>query len=247
VNEDKVRLPIAIRRLLRRSRSGLLATALAGEDGGWPYGSLVTVAFDMDASPLFLFSNLSDHTRNLRADPRASLLVEAASRRANPQTGPRVTVLGRVARSEDERHRRRFLARHPGAKMYADFADFGFYRLTVERAHFVGGFARAVWVEGERLTLDVAAAAIAACEADVIQHMNEDHADALDLYANNLLGRRGKGWSMIGLDPDGLDLCRGAAFARLDFETPIVDAESCRVTLVRLATDARRKKSTGTK
>lgn len=242
MNDDKVRTAVAIRRLLRRARSGTLATALAGE--GWPYASLVTVAFDCDVSPILLFSNLSDHTRNLQADPRASLLIEAASRRANPQTGPRVTILGRIAKTGDERHRRRFLARHPEAARYAGFADFNFHWMTVERAHYVGGFARAVWIDGDRVGLDgQAAAAIAGCEADVIQHMNGDHADALDLYANALLGRAGKGWTMVGLDPDGVDLRRGGAFARLDFDQPVGDASAVRAELVRLAGEARRRGS----
>ena len=53
--------------------------------GGWPYGSLVTVAFDCDMSPLMLFSTLSDHTRNLAVDPRASLLFEETSRLKNSE------------------------------------------------------------------------------------------------------------------------------------------------------------------
>jgi putative heme iron utilization protein len=239
MSDDRVRTAVAVRRLLRRARSGTLATTLAGE--GWPYASLVTVAFDCDASPIFLFSNLSDHTRNLQTDPRASLLIEAASRRANPQTGPRATILGRIVRTDDERHRGRFLARHPEAARYADFADFHFHRMTVERVHYVGGFARAVWIDGDRVAFDGPAVAIAGCEADVIRHMNEDHADALDLYANVLLGRRGKGWTMVGLDPDGIDLRRGAVFTRLDFDQPVGDADAVRTELVRLAGEARRR------
>ncbi len=61
------------RQLIRRARAAMLSTALASKDG-WPYGSLVSVALDCDGSPLMLFSNLSDHTRNLAKDPRASLL-----------------------------------------------------------------------------------------------------------------------------------------------------------------------------
>ena len=38
--------------------------------------------------------------------------------------------------------RRRFLARHPEAAFYADFPDFGFWRLKVEGAHYIGGFGR---------------------------------------------------------------------------------------------------------
>lgn len=240
---DNVKVALAVRRLLRHARSGALATALEGDDGA-PYASLATVAWDCDLSPIFLFSRLSDHTRNLDKDSRAALLIEEASRRANPQTGPRVTLIGRVGPSppgaDEVRHRRRFLARHPSASLYAGFADFRFFRMEIARAHYVGGFARAVWLDGPRFALDAgAAAAIAAAEEGVLAHMNADHADAVDLYANRLLKRRGRGWIVVGLDPEGIDLARGASRARLEFPEPVASAGEARAALVALARAAR--------
>ncbi len=245
--------PAAALGLVRRTRWAALATALAepagADSAGWPYASLVTVACDWGGSPILLLSGLSDHTRNLEADGRASLLFEEASRRTNPQTGPRVTVMGRLTRTEDERLAGRFLARHPAARRYAGFGDFHFYTMAVERARYVGGFARAVWLKGADLAADAnAAAALAACEQGVLEHMNRDHAEAIALYANVLLGRRGKAWKMIGVDPDGVDLRLRGRFARLDFDAPVHDAESCRAELVRLAQEARgRAASAGSK
>ncbi len=226
---------LACRRLIRRARAGMLSTALAS-DGGRPYGSLVSVAFDCDLSPLFLFSDLSDHTRNLGQDDRASLLIEEAARLKNPQTGPRATLVGRVARTAEERHRRRFLARHPEAAMYAGFADFHVYRMGVERIHYVGGFARAQWMTAGKVAGDGAAAkAIAEAEEAILAHMNADHAAAVDHYATALLGRTGRGWTMTGIDPDGADLRLGGRFARLEFDQPIADRDAARRELVRLA------------
>jgi putative heme iron utilization protein len=232
------------RALVRRARSAALATLLLETTaaGPPPYVSMVTVATDVDGRPLFLFSQLSDHTKNLAADSRASLLIEEARRRSNPQTGPRLTLMGRIASVDDARIRRRFLARHPQAELYAGFKDFGFYRMDVERGHFVGGFARARWLGGDVLVVrdQAIADAVAAMEEEVLQHMNQDHKEALDLYAAQLLKRAGSGWTAIGLDPEGLDLRRGTTFARLDFPAPIEDAHGCRKTLVKLAEDARR-------
>jgi len=228
------------RGIVRRARSASLATALANKDG-FPYASLVTVACDMDASPLMLFSTLADHTRNLADDPRASLLFEETSRRANPQTGPRVTLSGKIRKVRNENLARRFLARHPEARMYAGFGDFAFYRMTVERAHWVGGFARARWLPARRIlfTDKEACTAISVCEEGVLEHMNADHPDALDCYANGLLGRAGKGWFMTGMDPEGIDLRRGAQVARLPFESPVNNAAACRKVLAALAKKAR--------
>jgi len=232
---------VAVRRLIRGARSAALATASAGEKD-WPYASLVTVACDMDATPLLLLSELSDHTRNIAVDGRASLLFEAASGLDSPQTGPRVTVMGRLAKSEDERHARRFLARHPAARAYAGFGDFHFHAMAVEKAHYVGGFARAQWLDGaEVLFAAAASAALAGSEDEVTAQMNRDHADAVRLYANALLGRRGKAWKMIGVDPEGADLRLRGSLARLDFAEPVKDAEECRRELARLAAGGRMK------
>ena len=231
----------AARRLLRRARSGVLATAHPTAhqtaDGGkdaWPYASLVTVACDCDAAPLFLFSQLADHTRNLNADNRASLLVEEASRRANPQTGPRATVLGRIEKSEEERHRHRFLARHPSAALYADFSDFAIYCMTIECVHYVGGFGQARWIEASDFAWDAgSAAAIAAVERQVIEESNAG--DVTTLCARQLLRRREDGWIMIAVDPEGCDLRRGNAIARLEFPRPAHNPDDVREALTELA------------
>lgn len=235
----------AARGLARRARSAALATSLPADQGGEaaaPYASLVTIACDTDGAPILLLSQLADHTRNLHIDPRACLLIEGASRRSNPQTGPRVSLLGRITASGEERHRLRFLARHPGAALYAGFADFAIYRMQVERVHYVGGFARARWMGGEAfLCSAAAAAAVAAAEADILAHINQDHADAVALYAKHLLRRRGNDWRMIAVDPDGCDLRAGNTMARLDFPHPVGGPAELREVLVELAATARAK------
>jgi putative heme iron utilization protein len=230
-----------VRNLLMGGRAGVLSTTFRGRER-WPYGSLVTYAPDTDGSPIFLFSGLSDHTSNLAKDAKASLLVERALRRKNPQQGPRISILGTVAPTRDKRPRARFLARHPGAARYADFGDFGFYRMTVDRVHLVGGFARAQWLKADEIAPPPAAVrAVAQAEAGVVEHMNGDHGTALDLYANKLLGRKGQGWRAVSCDPWGLDLMRNEIPARLEFDGMAADAGGLRKALVDLAAKARAK------
>jgi len=230
-----------IRNLMRASRTATLSTGLAIADA-WPYGSMVTVAVDFDAAPLLLFSGLSDHTRNLEADNRASLLFVAPSRHRNPQRGPRVTILGKMRKTRKPEHAQRFLAMHPEAALYAGFGDFDFYRMSVERAHWVGGFAQAQWLRGRDVSSEaLAGKSVAESALEIIEHMNADHADAVDLYARSLLKRRGSGWRMTGIDPDGADLERNGRFARLCFPESIIDAGQARDVLVALAAAARRK------
>ncbi len=226
---------LALRRVVRACRKAALATILAAPaDGAPPYASLVTVAVDHDLAPILLLSGLADHTRNIAADPRVSLLFDGTDGHSNPQTGPRVTLQGVAGRSDDPRLRARFLACLPAAAEYAGFGDFAVYRVAPSRVHFVGGFGRAVWFEAP-FGLDAASvAAVAAAEAGILAHMNADHADAVERMARRLGGDE-PGWRMVGVDPDGCDLGRGDTLLRQPFERPIDGPAAAHSTLAALA------------
>ena len=141
-------------KLLREARTAALATLDLAS--GAPYVSLVTVALDADGAPLLLLSKLARHTANLDADPRVSLLFTPAGRApGDPLATARVTVMGRIEPTASATARSRFLARHPEAEMYASFADFRFFALHVQSAHFIGGFGRIVDVAGAELAAAV--------------------------------------------------------------------------------------------
>jgi hypothetical protein len=231
-----------VRHTARSVPHAALGTVLRGA-GGSPYVSLVNVAIDHDGAPLLLLSDLADHTRNLAVDERASLLFDGTGEREDPLARERATLQGRLRRSGDPRQRSRYLARHPAATGYADFRDFQFYRMAVERAHLVAGFGRIHWLEAAAVLVEPAPALIAH-EADIVRHMNQDHREALDAYAQGLLGLGGTGWRLTGVDPEGADLRHGARTARLTFRQPVSDAESARAELVRLARLARSRLST---
>lgn len=236
----------AARLLLREAVSAVLATGEASTEEakrGAPSASLVTVASDMRGAPILLLSDIAHHTRNLQADARAALLIDGTAGFANPQEGPRVTFAGRIKQTSRGIDRDRFLARHADAAGYAGFADFNFYSMTVERVHFVGGFARAQWIPARRVLLPASDCRdMAAIEEGVIQHMNGDHAEALGLIGQRILGGRGKHWRMMGIDPDGFDIVCGKQRHRLSFQSPITTASGCRKILTDLAAKARAKK-----
>jgi heme iron utilization protein len=227
--------------LLRRIRAGALATIDAA---GLPLATLTTVATDLDGAPLILTSRLSNHTANLIANPRASILL-AERGKGDPLAHPRLSLAGRMQVVEresaaGERARRRFLARHPKAALYIDFPDFLFWRLEIAAAHLNGGFARA-WSGGpEHLLIDPAeAAALAGIEAGAVEHMNADHAEANALYATRLLGLPAGRWLCTGIDPEGLDLMAGEETGRLAFPERVIDGGALRRMLKTLADQAR--------
>lgn len=224
------------RRLLRSLDRATLATSREG----WPYASLVLAAVDQAARPLLLLSNLAEHTKNLKRDRRASLLFDGTAGLDDPLTGARVTLLGEVAPVEDPALLARYRRRHPSAAAYAGFADFHLYRLEPSRAHLVAGFGRIDWVERDAL-LGPPSEELAEIEASVLEHMNRDHAEAIGLCAARLLGLKGSGWLLTGVDPEGADLRCGKDVARLDFRAPVGDAEAVRRALAELARQARAK------
>lgn len=226
------------RRLIRAAQTGSLASLLSD---GKPYVSLVNVATDQSGRPLILISELAWHTRNLKADGRASLLVVGEGEHADALEGPRVTFVGRFVPVDDEPSRRRYLARHPAATLYAGFKDFGFWRMEVDRAHAVAGFGRIETLEASRILIPLdRAKALAALEESAVSHMNEDHRDALVLYAMRLLGAPAGEWRMTACDADGADLFDGTRRLRLPFDHPVRNAKELREMLVALAQRARR-------
>lgn len=240
--EDPARLA---RRLARTAGRATLATV--GADGG-PLATLVLTASAQDGAILLLLSAIAAHSRNIAADPRVSLLFMAGSGGEGALTRPRVSISGRALRHDDTIDRRRFLARHPAAAEWAGLPDFALLRVVPESGHLVAGFARTHRLAGPDLLVDAAAAAaMRAAEADILAHMNEDHAEAVALYATALLGARGKGWRMTGIDPEGCDLRRppgrGTAddrhVARLAFPDPVDGPDAARRTLATLARRAR--------
>ncbi|TVQ54912.1 MAG: HugZ family protein [Rhodobacteraceae bacterium] len=224
----------AAKRLVRMARFASLATAAPGD--GWPMASRVALATEIDGAPVFLVSTLSTHTAALDADPRCALLIGEPGR-GDPLAHPRITLYGlaeRLPRAADADARRRYLARHPKAALYADFGDFGFFRVRPARADFNGGFGKAYDLSAQDLAPRVSCDGLADGEASAVAHMNADHREAVAHYAR-LAGGGAGDWTLTGIDPEGADLACGDEVRRLEFMTPVRDAAGLRAALVALA------------
>jgi hypothetical protein len=141
--DDRAAAP---RALLAAERVGVLAT-LSARHQGWPFTSIAPYALSQAGEPILLLSDLAEHTRNVRDDPRASLFVQDAAAREDPQAGARLTVLGRVEEiSDPEQARAGYLARHPTAAGLMQMQDFRLYVLRLTEARYVGGFGDMGWL-----------------------------------------------------------------------------------------------------
>ena len=230
------------RSLLRRSRQGALATLMAGS--GDPYCSLVNLASHPDGSPILLISRLALHTKNILGDARVSLMLDERAA-GDPLEGARIMLAGTAEQAADGDEpvlRRRYLNAHPSAEAFVEFKDFSFFRIRPQGAHLVAGFGRIVDLSPEQFLTDLSdAAALLEAEQGAIDHMNEDHRDALNLYATKLLGAEPGDWRCTGCDPDGIDLQAGTTTLRLDFPQRVTGPAELRQMLVGLANEARAK------
>lgn len=228
--------------LLRRSRQGALATLMV--DSGDPYCSLVNVAANPDAAPILLISRLAVHTKNLLADSRVSLMLDERVA-GDPLEGARIMVAGRAEELSGEAAalaRRRYLAAHPSAEEFVGFKDFAFFRIAPSGLHLVAGFGRIVDLKPAQFLTDLANAAdLLEAEVSAVEHMNEDHREAMNLYATKLLGAEAAEWRCTGCDPEGMDLQAEGRTLRLEFPERLSTGTELRKMLVRLAGEARSK------
>lgn len=218
---------------LRAQRYGVLSTHSRSVPG-YPFGSITPYVLGAAGEPVIYISTLAEHTKNVAADPRVSLTVFDPTDAADPQAGARLTVLadayaltGEAAAAAGARYYRYF----PAARAYADTHDFGFYALRAVRLRFIGGFGKIGWIEPAEIDLKNP---LAAAEADIIEHMNRDHADALHAYCRHFFGRAPQQVAMVGVDADGIDLLADGAPLRLSFDARAEDVDAVRRQIIAL-------------
>ncbi len=232
------------RTLAYLGRTGTLAT-LSRRHPGHPFASVMPYAVDDAGRPVFLISSMAMHTQNLAADARASLLVMQPDWTGDPLAAGRLTLMGDARRVPDPdaaAARERYLARHERARYWADFEDFGLWRLDVADLYYVGGFAAMDWVTAA----DYAAARpdpLADAAAGIVEHMNRDHADALVEYARHFAGEPADEATMVAVDRLGfkLRLRRGQRLssARIAFPREVTTAAQSREVLIAMLQQAR--------
>ena len=213
------------RTLVAQGRTAALATT--SEDGS-PWGSLVLYAALADGTPVLCLSTLAEHGRNVTRDPRASLMVGQTDVAGDPlDSGPRDArraPRGAARARSCTRARMAYKAASPASGLYGRFGDFTYYVLRVERVRWVGGYGRMDSTDPGAYHA-AEPDPVAAGAAYAIEHLNDDHADALLLMAQALGGHPdATEATCVRIDRYGLDLRlqtpRGIAETRIAFAEP---------------------------
>ncbi|WP_336801262.1 HugZ family pyridoxamine 5'-phosphate oxidase [Kaistia sp. MMO-174] len=206
------------RAVIRSTIAGSLATL---DEAGNPFATLVTMATTVDLRPVLSLSDLAVHTQNLKRDPRASLLLVApGGETGNPLAGARITLVGTIERVDDEHAAWRYGLRQGKAARASALPGFHHYVMNVTNSHLVAGFGNIAQIAGKDLLPDYSDSKdLLDGEKMVVEHMNDDHADAIALYAIKLLNQPGGAWRITGCDPEGIDIATSTLRARLPFPT----------------------------
>lgn len=121
-----------------------------------PLVTRIAIGTDLTGTPLTLISDLSAHTKALRNTPACGLLLGEPGPKGDPLTHPRLSIQATATflnRDDPDfpKTRAAYLKSHPKSKLYIDFADFHFVKLTITSAALNGGFGKAYTLTAQDL------------------------------------------------------------------------------------------------
>jgi putative heme iron utilization protein len=162
--------------LMREQHTGILSTNSLSMKG-FPFGSVTPFFMTENGDIVIYASDIAQHSRNMKSDNKVSLCVHDPQK-ADSQASARVTILGNVQMDGvSESIQQQYMTLFPQAKKYVEAHDFRFYLIDVERIRYIGGFGKIYWFsqsEWRDNKFNLAQHAQGA-----IDHMHEDHSDAL--------------------------------------------------------------------
>jgi len=163
--------------LCRTQHTGVLATH-SKKFEGYPLGSIVPFYLTDEGEPVIYISSIAQHTHNIKQKSQVSLTIYNTEADDSQASG-RVCILGDAELSNDEALAEQYYAFFPDARGYKNTHDFSFYKINVKTVRYIGGFGDINWIDAgawmfnkEDWQQDV---------SGMINHMNEDHQDAMQL------------------------------------------------------------------
>jgi putative heme iron utilization protein len=232
LNQNVSDKALKARSLLNHQSLGVLSTHSV-DVGGYPFGSIAPYVLNYQGEPVILISDIAQHTRNIKHNNKVSLTIIDHSL-DDPQASGRLTWIGDAEPVDpsDTAIHERYLRYFPAAASYFETHDFSLYVIHLKRARFIGGFGQIYWVEPVEMLLDNP---FQRSEQGVVDHMNQDHQQALFHYCRALKGVSVETVAMTGIDREGFDLLADGRKLRIDFDAPISSVEEARAALVKLA------------
>src|SRR5581483_11524023 len=233
------------RALIQEEQHGVLCT-LSQKISGWPFGSVTPYAIAQNGEPILLISEIAEHTRNLRAEPRMSLFIQDSAFLNDTQSGRRITLMGMAAPVSDEENddaKQRYLSRFPNAAQYFQVHDFTLFKILTTYVRYIGGFGEIYWLEPHEVLINSANNLLSSQSAGICDHMNADHANALILYAKAFANLDVDGARMMDVDPYGFEMIVDQSGVsqtiRIRFPKPVTTTDEVRQATIAMLKQAR--------
>jgi putative heme iron utilization protein len=221
-------------RALFQSRGDGVLSTHSVDLPGYPFGSITPYCLNKDGQPVILISTLAQHTHNIWADDKVSLIAYDPQTE-DTQAAGRVTYIGNAVKTDDEETAERYYRFHPTSRSFHKTHDFSFYVINCVRVRYIGGFGEIYWVEKDDFLKENPFSFEE--ETGIVEHMNADHQDAMNHYcdlfelaydADNLP-------KLVGMDSEGFELRIGGRVERIQLDSPISNTLEARQALVELA------------
>jgi heme iron utilization protein len=225
------------RSLINQSRHGVLST-ISVKLEGFPFGSVVPFCLDENGWPIIFISVIAEHTKNITANLKVSLIVLGGNRE-NVQANERITIVGNAEIVPAEEHKERYHRYFPQSISYDSTHDFSFYRIRPAAIRYIAGFGAIHWVNPESFGLKNPF--YGKQETQIINHMNEDHRKDLFLYCTyykNMNISDDDSIAMCGIDAGGFDVLLNEQKIRFDFKSKISSTVDAREALVEMSKSA---------
>jgi putative heme iron utilization protein len=132
--------------------------SLGTSSNNQPFISMVAYSVNEKFSEFYiLISQLAKHSKNITDNKKISLMIcQPETEADNPQTLARVSVTGiaqLIERNSEEYNsaKNSYLIKNTNAEMYFRLGDFQLYKLRINKARFVAGFAKTFNLSKESL------------------------------------------------------------------------------------------------
>ncbi|PTQ90616.1 HugZ family protein [Agitococcus lubricus] len=223
--------------ILFASYEGVLSTQ-SQQMIGYPFGSVVPFCLDNQGQVVILISELAQHTKNLKADAKCSLIMMAEG--DDIQSAARLTVIGDaepVNRDEVDVIAARYYRYFPQSQDFHRVHDFSFWRIKPVKYRYIGGFGQIHWLQPHPISSPFSAEV----EQDMIQHMNEDHADTFLDYCRlvQVTVPAHADLTMVSLNPMGFHLRMNKRIVFVPFPEVVSTPAQVRAVLIALLKQAR--------
>ena len=241
---------------------GVLSTlATKSEIHNFPLSSVVPYAINKEGKPYILIASIAAHTRNLITNPNSSLFVSYPNPSGDPQSHWRVCLVGKFKQvivigddtesspsdgfpvSEDELELllTRYRAQVPSADAYLETHNFSFWIMDeIISIRYIAGFGKICWIDGDEYLSTTVQTNFDDVKKESIEHMNDDHVDAMNDIYNAHYGKSSSNVQMDDLDSRGIFLqCLETKHKVYIPYGKSIEKDELRVSIIDLVKDAR--------